>query len=54
MAPTNAPAMIPSIDIHGKMTMPQSYDESTINERINPDILNAFRQNPYTHSLQTY
>ena len=54
MAPTNAPAMIPSIDIHGKMTMPQSYDESKINERINPDILNAFRQNPYTHSLQTY
>lgn len=54
MVPTNAPAMIPSIDIHGKMTMPQSYDESKINERINPDILNAFRQNPYTHSLQTY
>ena len=54
MAPTNAPAMIPSIDIHGKMTMPQSYDEGKLNERINPDILNAFRQNPYTHSLQTY
>jgi hypothetical protein len=54
MAPTNAPAMIPSIDIHGKMTMPQSYDETKLNDRINPDILNAFRQNPYTHSLQTY
>jgi len=54
MAPTNAPAIIPSIDIHGKMTMPQSYDERSLNDRINPDILNAFRQNPYTHSLQTY
>ena len=54
MVATNAPSMIPSIDIHGKMTMPQSYDETLLNERINPDILNAFRQNPYTHSLQTY
>jgi hypothetical protein len=51
---TNAPSSIPSIDIYGKMTMPQSYDESKLNERIQPDILNAFRQNPYTHSLQTY
>ena len=51
---TNAPSSIPSIDIYGKMTMPQSYDETKLNERIQPDILNAFRQNPYTHSLQTY
>jgi hypothetical protein len=54
MVMTNAPSSIPSIDIHGKMTMPQSYDETKLNERIQPDILNAFRQNPYTHSLQTY
>ena len=54
MTATNAPSSIPSIDIYGKMTMPQSYDESKLNERIQPDILNAFRQNPYTHSLQTY
>lgn len=54
MIATNAPSSIPSIDIYGKMTMPQSYDETKLNERIQPDILNAFRQNPYTHSLQTY
>jgi len=54
MVATNAPSSIPSIDIYGKMTMPQSYDESKLNERMQPDILNAFRQNPYTHSLQTY
>ena len=54
MVMTNAPSSIPSIDIYGKMTMPQGYDESKLNERIQPDILNAFRQNPYTHSLQTY
>jgi hypothetical protein len=54
MVMTNAPSSIPSIDIYGKMTMPQSYDETKLNERIQPDILNAFRQNPYTHSLQTY
>jgi hypothetical protein len=51
---TNAPSSIPSMDMYGKMTMPQSYDENKLNERIQPDILNAFRQNPYTHSLQTY
>jgi len=51
---TNAPSSIPSIDIYGKMTMPQSYDETKLTDRIQPDILNAFRQNPYTHSLQTY
>jgi hypothetical protein len=54
MVMTNAPSSIPSIDIYGKMTMPQSYDETKLNDRIQPDILNAFRQNPYTHSLQTY
>ena len=54
MVSTNAPSSIPSIDIYGKMTMPQSYDETKLNERIQPDILNAFRQNPYTHSLHTY
>jgi len=36
----------------GKFNTPQMYDESKIGcERISPDLLDAFRQNPYTHSL---
>jgi hypothetical protein len=52
--PSAGPSVIPSVELHGKMTMPQSYDNSINTERINPDLLNAFRQNPYTHSLTTY
>lgn len=38
----------------GKFNTPQIYDESKIGcERISPDLLDAFRQNPYTHSLTT-
>jgi hypothetical protein len=36
----------------GKFNTPQIYDESKIGcDRISPDLLDAFRQNPYTHSL---
>lgn len=54
LAPTAAPPSIPSVETFGRMTMPQSYDNSINNERINPELLNAFRQNPYTHSLTGY
>ena len=38
----------------GKFNTPQTYDEGKIGcERISPDLLDAFRQNPYTHSLTT-
>jgi len=38
----------------GKFNTPQMYDESKIGcDRISPDLLDAFRQNPYTHSLTT-
>jgi hypothetical protein len=53
-APSAGPSSIPGVEMHGKMTMPQSYDNSINNERINPELLNAFRQNPYTHSLHAY
>ena len=36
----------------GKFNTPKMYNESKIEcERISPDLLDAFRQNPYTHSL---
>ena len=47
-------AVIPSADNFGKINMPQYYNENMNCERINPDILNAFKKNPYTQSLQSY
>jgi hypothetical protein len=39
---------------YGKLNTPQLYNENTIGcDRISPDLLDAFRQNPYTHSLTT-
>jgi len=43
----------PSIQTYGSVHMPQYYDECATCERINPDILQAFKNNPYTHSLTT-
>lgn len=41
----------PTVQTHGKMQMPQYYDNCIGCDRINPDLLEQFRQNPYTHSL---
>ena len=38
-------------DQYGKLNTPQTYNENINCERISPDLLDAFRQNPYTHSL---
>lgn len=43
----------PSVNTYGKINVPQYYNECAGCERISPDILNAFRSNPYTHSLTT-
>jgi hypothetical protein len=43
----------PSVQTFGSITMPQYYNECAGCDRIQPDILNAFRSNPYTHSLTT-
>jgi hypothetical protein len=43
----------PSVQTHGAIHTPQSYNESANCERINPDILEAFKKNPYTHSLSS-
>ena len=45
---------IPSIETYGKINMPQYYDNCQNCERINPDILTAFKENPYTKSLSSY
>ena len=53
----NAPSAVvpspPSVSNYGKQGTRQQYDESVNCARIQPDLLNAFRDNPYTHSLTT-
>ena len=43
----------PSVETYGSINMPQYYNECAGCDRIQPDILNAFKNNPYTHSLTT-
>lgn len=51
--PTVATAL-PSPETYGKFNARQYYDENINCERIQPDILNAFKQNPYTQSLNSW
>lgn len=41
----------PSVQTYGAIRAPQYYNECASCERIQPDILTAFKNNPYTHSL---
>ena len=43
----------PNKENYGDMRFPQGYDPNFGCDRINPDILTAFKNNPYTHSLTT-
>jgi hypothetical protein len=43
----------PSVQTYATPIARQQYDEGMNCSRIQPDILNAFRNNPYTHSLTT-
>jgi hypothetical protein len=51
--PSSIYPMPPSVTTYGKINVPQYYNECAGCDRIEPDILNAFRNNPYTHSLTT-
>jgi hypothetical protein len=47
--------MPPSVNQIGQLSkLPQYYHESINCERIQPDILDAFKRNPYTQSLHSY
>ena len=41
----------PSVNTYGAIRAPQYYNECAGCDRIQPDILSAFKNNPYTHSL---
>jgi hypothetical protein len=45
--------MPPSVNTYGAIRAPQYYNECQMCDRIQPDILSAFKENPYTHSLTT-
>lgn len=55
--PNNMSNLPPSMQTHGTMDMPhvvrEEKDESLNSNRIDPNLLNAFKNNPYTHSLNT-
>lgn len=53
-APQTTVSAIPSTDTFGKINVPQYYDESKNSARIEPDILSAFKKNPYAQSLQSW
>ena len=45
----------PSVEQYGKLHGTQEYDNNKIgSDRINPDLLNAFKSNPYTQSLNSW
>jgi hypothetical protein len=45
----------PNIEMFGRVDVPQTYQDAQMNmDRINPDILTAFKNNPYTQSLHSF
>ena len=51
--PSNGPSILPSKETHGKIGGSQYYDNTLYSQRINEDLLSAFKKNPYTQSLQS-
>lgn len=49
--PTNMPTRSIDQQMLGSSREPQNYNQSIAVDRISPDLLNAFKENPYTHSL---
>ena len=45
---------VPSLDSYGKINMPEQYNQEVNSNRMNPDILTAFKNNPYAQSLNSY
>ena len=49
--PAAANPIGPTLETYGKINVPQYNNQCIGCERIQPTILEAFKQNPYTHSL---
>ena len=52
-APCGGPTAIQSVEQYGALQGMQSYNQNIQTDRMNPDILTAFKNNPYTQSLQS-
>jgi hypothetical protein len=53
--PSSRHQSVPNIEQYGKLHGTQEYDNKKIGtDRINPDLLNAFKSNPYTQSLNSW
>jgi hypothetical protein len=52
-APSVGVPLGPSVQTYGKTQVPQYNNECINCDRINPDLLSAFKENPYTHSLSS-
>ena len=53
--PSSGHSTTPGVAQHGALHGKQFYQQDKIGtDRINPDVLNAFKKNPYTHSLQSH
>jgi len=50
---SNLTSLPPSVQTYGAISSSQYYNETAGCDRIQPDILNAFRNNPYTQSLNS-
>ena len=53
-APASTTSAIPSAQTFGDVNMPQYYNECQGCDRIDPNILTAFKNNPYTQSLNSW
>jgi len=54
VVPSNMPYSGPNMETYGKINAPQYYNECASCDRIQPDILSAFKSNPYTQSLHSH
>ena len=52
--PVDNSLVIPSIESVGQITMPQQYNSGINVDRMDPNLLQAFKSNPYTKSLNSY
>lgn len=53
-APSGGPSLIPSQEFIGEMNGVANYDMNFDSNRMDPSLLNAFKNNPYTKSLNSF
>ena len=51
--PTGGPNLIPSAEFLGEMNGPAGYDMQFNSNRMDANLLSAFKNNPYTQSLNS-